>query len=278
VSSDWRRRLAAPALGRARFQRFFESLHLLSLAGLNFGEGGDVRLSGERLVISAVAERCRAHRSDPVVFDVGANAGAYTAALRETFAPPATIWAFEPARASFQLLEKAFGSADGVQLRNIGFSNRDGAATLFGQGPGSKVGSLYDTGARRLREGLPALMEEPVRLTTIDRFCTDEGIETIDFLKLDVEGHELKVLEGAEQMLTADRIRAIQFEFGVFNLESRTYLRDFFELLNDRYLLHRVLRDALHPVFRYRETHEVFRRATNYVAFARTTRRGSRAV
>ena len=259
------RRMLTPVLGRQRLQPLFESLYEVSLAGLNFGEGNHPRLSGERLVIELVAGRVRSAGRRPTIFDVGANVGVYTRALVDVFGEAADIWAFEPAPSTFRMLESSLNGA-AVHLRNLGFSDREGEATLYSPGEGSKLASVHDTRARLQRVGLPLALEEPVRLTTVDAFCASEGIEAVDFLKLDVEGHELKVLEGALGMIEGGRIGAIQFEFSAANLESRTYFRDFWELLSDRYGLYRVLQDGVYRIARYKESYEVFKRATNYLA------------
>ena len=53
----------------------------------------------------------------------------------------------------------------------------------------------------------------PVSCTTIDNFCAEKGIRTIDVLKIDTEGYELEVLKGARLMLKRGAIRYIYFEF-----------------------------------------------------------------
>jgi hypothetical protein len=85
-----------------------------------------------------------------------------------------------------------------------------------------------------------------VALTTLDQFCVDEDIEHIHLLKLDAEGHELAILRGASHELRSRTIDAIQFEFGGCNLDSRTYIRDFRDILEMHdYRLYRILSDGL---------------------------------
>ncbi len=107
--------------------------------------------------------------------------------------------------------------------------------------------------------------EEQVRLTTIDIFCKEQGIEKIDFLKLDIEGNEINALEGAKTMLEKDSIKFIQFEFGGCNIDSRTYFQDFYYLLKDRYKIYRILRNNLYEIENYNELKEIFI-TTNYLA------------
>jgi hypothetical protein len=60
----------------------------------------------------------------------------------------------------------------------------------------------------------------------------------------------------------------IQFEFGGCNIDSRSYLRDFHDLLGTSYVLHRLLRGGLRELPRYAELQEIFI-TTNYVAVRR---------
>jgi hypothetical protein len=69
---------------------------------------------------------------------------------------------------------------------------------------------------------------EMVQLQTVDEVMAQHKLETIDLLKIDVEGHELDVLKGATQGLRGNRIGVVQFEFGGCNLDTRTTLQDFY--------------------------------------------------
>jgi FkbM family methyltransferase len=260
------RKVIGRALGRARLQPVFETLYEVSLAGLNFGEGNHPTLSGERFVIEFVARRLAGSGPPVVLFDVGANTGAYVEELVAVFGRSARILAFEPAPQAFQSLQARLGETDNVELYNIGFSDEDRQGSLYSPLPGSKLASVHDISARLERLGMSVMPPEQVALKTIDGFCAAEAIHRIDFLKLDIEGHELRALLGARQMLEAGRIGAIQFEFSAANLDSRTYFRDFYDLLAEHYVIHRVLQDGLYEIGRYRESHEIFKRATNYLA------------
>jgi hypothetical protein len=87
-------------------------------------------------------------------------------------------------------------------------------------------------------------------------------------LKIDVEGHELNVLKGAAELLSSRRINFIQFEFGEADIDSRTYLRDFFDLLSDNYDFFRIVPHGLRPIGAYSSAHEVFA-TINYLAALR---------
>jgi hypothetical protein len=90
----------------------------------------------------------------------------------------------------------------------------------------------------------------------------------IDFLKLDVEGHELSILRGASRLLAEGRVSMLQFEFGPANIYSRTYFYDFWSLLSGSFDLYRIIPRGIVPVRFYGEHHEVFL-TTNYLAVRR---------
>ncbi|MGH9942027.1 MAG: FkbM family methyltransferase [Pyrinomonadaceae bacterium] len=114
---------------------------------------------------------------------------------------------------------------------------------------------------------------EQIHLRTLSSFCEEQQIGHVDLLKLDVEGHELKVLEGARDLIGSRAINYIQFEFGGTDIDSRTFFRDFFYLLDPQYKLFRILRDGLAPIEACRESLELFG-YVNYLAISRKESRG----
>ena len=68
-------------------------------------------------------------------------------------------------------------------------------------------------------------------MTTVDRYCAEHEIARIDPLKLDVEGHELDVFDGAARMLSQRRIGLVAVEFGGTNIDSRVFFREIYNRL-----------------------------------------------
>jgi FkbM family methyltransferase len=232
---------------------------------MNIGGGTHVGKSGEAVVIDTILPGLVTNEQ-PVVFDVGANVGTYSEAILHAFGPRVRLHAFEPAASAFARLETAIGGRDNVRLHQVGLGVRDERITLYSNEPASGLASVFP---RRLDHfGINLSEREEIHLRPLDAICAEEGIERIDLLKLDVEGNEFHVLQGAERMLSAGAIELIQFEFGGCNIDSRTYLQDFFYLLGPRYQIHRIVRDGLFPLERYREADEVFI-TTNFLAIRR---------
>jgi len=101
---------------------------------------------------------------------------------------------------------------------------------------------------------------ETVRLDTLENYCREKNIQKIDFLKVDVEGHELEVFKGGTSLFREGRVRVIQFEYGGCNIDSKVLLKDIFEFFKGmEYRFYKILPDTLRPVERYDQRLENFK-------------------
>ena len=163
-----------------------------------------------------------------VVVDAGANAGSW-ASLALKINPKVQIHCFEPSEGTFkQLLEREF--PPNVTCNNFGLGARSEESVLYVFSEGSGMNSLYQR--RGLEDGWGISQperQEKIRISTLDDYCCQSHIEHIDYLKVDVEGHELQVFNGSASLFSEGRISAVQFEYGGCNIDSRVLLKDFFE-------------------------------------------------
>ncbi|MHC4308851.1 MAG: FkbM family methyltransferase [Planctomycetota bacterium] len=144
-----------------------------------------------------------------VVFDVGAYVGDITTAYAEIF-PQATMHCFEPFPNSFKKLGRLTKSKH-IKPYQIALSNQKGKAKLL-VNTDQSCNSMFPrptTGAKYYSKSSQIIDQIEVETQTMDTFCDSEGIADIDILKLDVEGAELKVLNGATRILTEKRIKLI---------------------------------------------------------------------
>jgi len=256
------RKILKPILGKLRFQAMFELLHKFSLVGMNMASDGSIENSGEKNVLKYIDKKFKSN-NDLVLFDVGANIGSYSGLLKDFFSDQAVIYAFEPSKKTFDKLESNVINLKNIKIFNYGFGDQDYNSILYSDGNESGFASLYN---RRLNHfNIELKQKEEVTIKTVDNFCANNGVSHINFLKIDVEGNELKVLQGAKKMIDSGNIDFIQFEFGGCNIDSRTYFQDFYYLLKDNYKIYRIVKDGLRPIYRYSETCEIFLNS-NYLA------------
>jgi FkbM family methyltransferase len=164
-------------------------------------------------------------------------------------APAAAIYAFEPHPGAFARLERQ-AATHGYTAFNVGCGDQAGPATLYdyeGQ-EGTILASLYPeviTGWWRTKAAAVAI--EIIRL---DDFIRNYHISRVDLIKIDTEGHEVRVLDGMEAAVAADMIDVLQIEFNVMSVYSRTFVRDLYTRL-PQYRLYRMLPTGLVPLGSY---------------------------
>lgn len=141
-------------------------------------------------------------------FDVGANVGQTAAAFRTAF-PEAEILCFEPVQTTWRQLEETIDRLPRVRAFNLALSDSSGEAVMHTYE--SSLLSSLEPNALYTRDRTATT--ETCRTDTLDTFCAAQGIDTIDLLKIDTEGHDLNVLRGAEGMLGDRRIGFVLTEF-----------------------------------------------------------------
>ena len=139
-----------------------------------------------------------------VVFDIGANEGGYTWSLRQLL-PLAEIHCFEPLPAMYDRLRARLATdlTDPIYTWPWGVSDREYVET----GVAVHEAWTIDKPARAVK-GRNATWGGPIfdmQLVTVDGFCTQHEIDRVDFLKIDTDGYELRVLRGAKATILRDR-------------------------------------------------------------------------
>lgn len=248
--------------GRKSLQPLVRRVHQLALKGMNYGRASDYAHNGEAWLSAEIRHMISSPTA--ILFDVGANQGVFAKNLIRTWQGlNYRLYAFEPSAKTFTILQNQVADLPYVQLINKGLGETPGRVNLYSDKEGSGLASVYPRDLSHHRIDFSST--ETIELTTLDDFCASEKIDQIDFLKLDVEGHELAVLKGGKRMLGEGRVHLVQFEFGGCNIDSRTFFRDYFNFFKEGYQLHRILSDGLEPLPEYSERLEVFQSA-NYLA------------
>jgi len=253
----------APPLSRMACSRLCYNPLRMFDAYLNvlLGKGGGTGWYLQQELRAAIS---RIRRAQPVVFDVGANVGRWSECLLQAV-PGARVYMFEPSPGCREEIARKSRLA-GATLIPAAVSDRTGEAVLHFSSETDGTASLHERADTFFQHVRYSTL--PVDVVTLDSIIESERLEFVDFIKMDAEGHELFALRGAQCALEKRRIGALAFEFGSGNINSRTFFRQFWDLLTTRgFLIWRVTPGGA-PVLvnEYYEDLEYFRGVSNYVA------------
>lgn len=210
------------------FKRNTHNLFFKGLAGfgrslnrLYENRNHDIHSNGELSVIKKISKI-----KPKVIIDGGANIGGYSMFINK-YIPSCKVYSFEPVESTYNKLLKKVKSHDNITPINKGlFSNNcSKEINLFDSNTHS---SLYDIKGVSYQSSNKSTIE----LIRGDDFIKANNIESIDFMKLDLEGAEFDALIGFQESLKNGIIKAIQFEYGYINISTKKLLIDFYELFN----------------------------------------------
>jgi FkbM family methyltransferase len=190
--------------------------------------GYDIASNGERRAIDIVL----AEAAEPTLLDIGAHVGHWSLTAASCLRGPGRIFALEPARASHAKLIEAVRAHPAIRCFSVGLSNRSGTMAIAHSDDNPQKTSVEIDAARTLNTKIGDYRSEPGDFLRGDEFCARHAIARVNFLKVDTEGHDLRVLEGFADMLGQGRIDVVQFEYNRLNLFSKALLHDFYLLLN----------------------------------------------
>jgi FkbM family methyltransferase len=217
--------------------------------------------NGELLIQATVLERTAG--TNPVFFDVGANIGEWTLALlrRSRSSKPSkiSVHAFEPCDGTRGTLTGVIRDNDpdgSVTIVPVALSNEAGSRSFYVIGSGAGRNSLYPI------EGTTV---DTVETATLDEYCSRTHVDRIALLKIDTEGHDMNVIEGAKGLLADHRIAVVQFEYNHLWVSARRYLKDVFEFATPLgYAVAKITPAGVEPYFKWHHELETFREG-NYI-------------
>ena len=157
---------------------------------------------------SKVYERMFSVERSNVVIDVGANIGAFTIKAARQVGPTGKVVAIEPEAGNLALLRKNTRHLANVVVVEKAASSSKGQQKLY-QAPKSFLFSTHqDYGLGHIK----------VEADTVDNIVSELGLDRVDFIKIDAEGAELEILEGATETLNSPGVR-IAMEVGHYDSE-----------------------------------------------------------
>jgi len=150
-----------------------------------------------------------------VVVDVGAHVGYYTLIAANLVGSTGKVFAFEPDPTNNRLLIEniKLNGYTNVEVTNFALASKPGVSTLYRTSLDNGRHSLY-------RHDLPVSGTVEIETITLDAFLESRGWPQVRLVKMDVEGAELEVLSGMEQLLNRSKELDLIIEFNPYLLKN----------------------------------------------------------
>lgn len=136
---------------------------------------------------------CKLVTKNSIVYDVGAHVGFYTLLASRIVYPKGKVYAFEPVAANVKYLEKhvCLNGCTNVRIFEVAVSNKNGKAMFQ-----TALSHPYTIGRLSTNGNLK------VNTVRLDDFIIENNLDYPDFIKMDIEGGELKALKGAAAVIS----------------------------------------------------------------------------
>ena len=238
---------------------------LISFLNYTIGKGHYYAVSSIPNEVGCVSKIIKIHSfSSPcVIFDIGARSGKYTDHCLKIY-PLARYYLFEPNKKNYLELLNKFNKFSNVKIYNLAISDEDNKeALLYSNFDGSGYASLLKRNLSHMKINMETC-KEIVKTITLKKFILENNIDHVDILKIDVEGFEMKVLEGINALLK--KINIIQFEISSGQIDSKNYFKDFwFFFIKFNFKMYLISPSRPIQILKYKERDEFFDK-TNYIA------------
>lgn len=207
------------------------------LAGYHLGESYDPDENGEYRLLDLLAQHCS------TFVDVGAHVGEWSEHFLKRSSAKGVL--FEPSHQCASALRSKFVDRP-VTLHNVAVGEKSGVMTYVEEVNFGITSSAIETRISPLRGSSEVLKTVPV--VSLDEMFLDIDF-SVDFLKIDTEGYDLKVLKGAESLLRKRRIRFVQFEYNSYWIGAGSSLKEAIRFLQNLGLDLLLIRSTgLHPL------------------------------
>lgn len=181
---------------------------------------------------STVATLRKLVQPGDTVFDIGANIGAHTLGLACSVGPHGRVYAFEPTDFAFAKLKRNLALnpelESRTQPRQILLSSSAASLSpgqIYASWPLESGGLVHPKHRGRL------VTTQGASVDTLDHFAQSEGLQRLDLIKIDVDGHELPVLLGGLRLLKEFRPILLMEMSPYVHAEQNNSFAEFVDLL-----------------------------------------------
>jgi FkbM family methyltransferase len=161
------------------------------------------------------------------IFDVGCNKGFYTEYLLNTIGENHNYYLFDPSERFYNIVSEKFKMFDNIHIKNIGVSDLNKENINFYEliSDNDDVEGMSSLNNRKVFSNYEYKTNK-INTISLDSFISEQNINNIDFIKIDTEGQELKILNGLKDSLNKKIINLIQIEYGDCAIENGFNLND----------------------------------------------------
>jgi len=192
------------------FKQIFQKF--LNIFGYKVSKNKENKFKNFDLIIKKILKRKKVN-----IIDIGANKGQTIERFKELF-NDAKIYAFEPTKNLAEKLNIIYKKDKNIKIFNKAVGDKNGK-TIFFNYSNNELNSLYKIRDPNFKRNSKTKCE----MITLDKFCLDNTLEKIDILKIDTQGNEKRILEGAKKSL----------QKGVFEIiELEIILGDYYDIKN----------------------------------------------
>ena len=143
-------------------------------------------------------------KPDMVFVDIGANQGEFTL-FSAKYLDKGAVLSFEPQKDMFQSLKENIGlnSFDNISCFNYGLGDKERTVDLYTSKDVKPHGGLHEGLFTAYPSGSRDEYIQKISIRRLDDVLSENAVERIDYIKIDVEGGELFVLKGAQGIISA---------------------------------------------------------------------------
>jgi FkbM family methyltransferase len=144
-------------------------------------------------------------------FDVGANSGIFSYFLKKRY-NNAEIHCFEPSPELIKCIELNLNRFNNIHIKNQAICDVSGSVNFYVNKASQQTNSLIiDSVTPFCEEGSMDMIS--VDSNTLDRYCIQNNIDSIDVLKVDIQGAEKSLLRGAKDILNNVNLSIFEISF-----------------------------------------------------------------
>jgi len=178
-------------------------------------------------------------KSGEVFFDVGANVGAYSLVAAKCFKGALKVYSFEPSFLNFgQLCHNIYlnGCGETIVPFNVAFSSKT-AVDWFNYRSLTVGGAMHALGEPKddFDQVFTPVFKQPMLGFTMDDFIVHFSLPVPHHIKIDVDGIEYQILQGAVKTLNDSRVQSILLELVDGETQITGFLQDKGFVLHERY-------------------------------------------